>query len=344
MTSAHHPSPRSKPKASKAVLRRELSDLGIKPKDAVRILPEWWEDAADDPSGIFEVRGLIAKHFGLQIGTDGCLQRRPLPHACFKTRTGTDVVEITAARAAATALARIVSAATVPSWKGGLPMAAELRAVACSRGNTPWVGLDDLLDACWSHGVPVIYMPSLPVTGAKMDGMVTFCGGRPVILITKRAAAPAWMLFDLAHEMGHIACGHLPPDEGGAIVDEKITEDAAGSDDDEREANRYALDLLAGEGRQTLSMDRLPDAAGLANTAKVYGRKHGIDPGHVILNVSKNSPIKGKEPWALANSALKFIGEDHMPADLCRDALRRNIDTDTLSDDSFEFLERAGLL
>lgn len=34
-------------------------------------------------------------------------------------------------------------------------------------------------------------MPSLPAAKSKMDGMVTFCGGRPVILVTKKASAPA---------------------------------------------------------------------------------------------------------------------------------------------------------
>jgi hypothetical protein len=340
MTVASHVSPID----PKRLLQREFSAVGLKAKDAFQALPEWWEEAVAHPSGVFEVRGFVAKHFGLEIGPDGRLRQRLMPHACFKTRTGTDISEIASARAVATAVAKVVASATTTPWSGSLPSAANLRAAAIAHGNTPWVGLDDLLDACWSNGVPVVYMPSLPVTKSKMDGMVTYCGGRPVILVTKKAAAPAWMLFVLAHEMGHIAEGHLDQCEGEAIVDEKVSEEDADTDDQEKAANTYALQVLTGGQKGNIRLTRLTNAPNLADAALRYGRANGIDPGHVLLNAVKNTQINGKEPWSLGNAALRHIGEDVPTADMCREALRRNIDMGALSDDSFEFLERIGLL
>lgn len=335
---------RASPIDPKKLLQREFTAVGLKPTDAFHVLPEWWEEAVAHPSGVFEVRGFVAKHFGLEIGPDGRLRQRLMPHACFKTRTGTDVSEIASARAMATAVAKVVASVTTTPWSGSLPSAPELRAAAVAHGDTPWVGLDDLLDACWSNGVPVIYIPSLPVTKSKMDGMVTFCGGRPVILITKKASAPAWMLFVLAHEMGHVAEGHLDQCEGGAIVDEKVSEEGGDTDEQERAANAYALQVLTGGKKGNIRLKWLIPAEELAGKATEFGLKAGIDPGHVILNAVKNSPINGKEPWPLGNAALKLIGEDIPTVEMCRNALRRNIGVDDLADDSFDFLERIGLL
>lgn len=335
---------RTSPIDPKKLLRQEFTAVGLKAKDAFEALPEWWEEAVSHPSGVFEVRCFVAKHFGLEIGPDGRLRQRLMPYACFKTRTGADVSEIASARAMATAVAKVVASVTTMPWSGSLPSAADLRALAVAHGDTPWVGLDDLLDACWSNGVPVVYMPSLPVAKPKMDGMVTFCGGRPVILVTKKFPAPAWMLFVLAHEMGHVAEGHLDQCEGGAIVDEKVSEEGGDTDDQEKAANAYALQALTGGSKSNIYLNRLMNAASLADAALRFGRTNGIDPGHVILNAVKNSPINGKEPWPLGNAALKHIGEDVTAADMCREALRRHVDVDALSDDSFEFLERIDLL
>lgn len=326
------------------LLRREFAAVGLKAKEAFHVLPEGWEETITHPSGVYEVRGFAAKHFGLEIGPNGRLRRRLMPYACFKTRTGTNITEIASARALATAVARLIASVTAIPWSGALPSVSDLRTTALADKAAPWVGLDDLLGACWSHGVPVVYMPSLPVTKPKMVGMVTFCGGHPVILITKKAAGPAWVLFILAHEMGHLAEGHLALCEGGTIVDEQISEDDAGDDTQELAANAYALKLLTGGEKEKIRLTRLMSAESLANHALSFGRKHGIDPGHVILNAVNNSPINGKAPWALGNAALKHIGEDVSTADMCRAALRQNIDVDALSNDSFEFLERIGLL
>ena len=324
-------------------LGSEFKAVGLNSKSTFEAMPEWWHDAILEPSGVYEIKGFVAKYFGLEIGPDGALRRRSLPQACFKTRSGTDVSEVASARAFATAVARMVASVTTVPWKGSLPAAAALRQTILGRGR-PWVGLTDLLSVCWAHGVPVVYLPNLPVGTPKMEGMVTFCAGHPVIVATKKASHPAWLLFILAHEMGHLGSGHLSETEGGAIMDEKVSEDDPMDDDQEKEANRFALQLLTG-GSQRIRLERLVQAQALADAAKRHGATHKIDPGHVILNAVRNTEYQGKNPWPLASAALKHSDHDGATAEeLCRAALRSHVDTDGLTDDGFDFIERLGLI
>ena len=82
----------------------------------------------------------------------------------------------------------------------------------------------------------------------------------------------------------------------------------------------------------------------MADAATRFGREHHIDPGHVVLNAVRNTKVNGKSPWGLGASALKHLDHEAASSVVCREALRRNIDVDALSDDSFDFLERLGVL
>ena len=324
-------------------LGSEFKAVGLNSKSTFEAMPEWWHDAILEPSGVYEIKGFVAKYFGLEIGPDGALRRRSLPQACFKTRSGTDVSEVASARAFATAVARMVASVTTVPWKGSLSAAAALRQTILGRGR-PWVGLTDLLSVCWAHGVPVVYLPNLPVGTPKMEGMVTFCAGHPVIVATKKASHPAWLLFILAHEMGHLGSGHLSETEGGAIMDEKVSEDDPMDDDQEKEANRFALQLLTG-GMQGIPLGRAMYPSDLAAAANSYGANKRIDPGHVVLNAIYNQTFQKNTPWQLANATLKHINHDGgATEELCRAALRCHVDTDGLTDDGFDFIERLGLI
>ncbi|RJF81722.1 ImmA/IrrE family metallo-endopeptidase [Azospirillum cavernae] len=331
----------------KSLLSTEFSAVGLKAAEVWKTLPDWWRDAIAYPSGVHEIRGFVAKHFGLQIDRAGQLQQRPMPAACFKTRGGTDPAKIASPRALATAVAHIVAQATPQPWIGALPSVSELRGACLQRKDSPWVGLPDLLEACWSSGVPVIYLPALPTAEKKMDGMVTTCAGRPVIIITKKYDLPAWILFILAHEMGHVALGHLNiDDDGDTIVDEKVSEDdVESSDAQEQAANRYALQLLTGNENSKLNLKHLMGARELAAIADRYGRQYGISPGHVVLNAVRHTKKNGKSLWPLGNETLKFLASEREDTSaLCQKALRAHLDAGVLSDDSFEFLERLGVL
>lgn len=321
-------------------LIKELAAVGFK-KDAFNLLPEWWEDAIAHPSGVHEIRGFLAKHLHLNVGADGALCSRDMPKACFKTRSGTPIDKIASARSFASGVASVVAFAAkhAAPWKG-FPDAASLRQEMLGKGR-PWIGLTELLEICWGHGAPVVFLPTLPVNSPKMEGMVVYCRERPVILVTtKRAEDPSLMLFILAHEMGHLACGHIEP--GSTLVDEKIAAEGESDDGQELEADQYALKLLS-DGKN-IQLPRLIGAEALAKAALDHGARHQIEPGHVIMNAVKNTKIRNKNPWSLGNKALQCLPDRISSVNSCRDAVRANIDVDALPDDSFEFLERLKII
>ena len=178
-----------------------------------------------------------------------------------------------------------------------------------------------------------------------MDGMVTYAAGRPDIIITKKVPHPDWLLFVLAHEIGHIAKGHLPTVEGEAIVDDMV--DISATEDldlQEREANSFATCLLAPNGMEVSLPKPLPTAPRLAALASAYGQEHGISPGYVILNAVHNSTINGQKPFALGQAALKLLGSSKGVEAYCKQMLRDNVDMDMLRDDTIDFLEKIGLI
>ncbi|NBN77918.1 ImmA/IrrE family metallo-endopeptidase [Microvirga tunisiensis] len=328
-------------------LRLELSGIGVEWKSLKRVLPDWVDSAFQSRSGVVELKTFLSRNAGLQLSSEGLLTTKQLPAACFKTNSATSVEQVTAARNIATACARLIAMATKTPYKHLPDVADTFREKLLRNSNKRWIDLPMLLNACWEHGVPVLYLPSLPVQGRKMEGMVTFVRERPAIILTKKVPHPDWLLFVLAHEIGHLAKGHLPEDEGQAIVDDTVEiKSGEERDQQEEEANMFATHLLAPGGKEVTIRKRLPVAAKFADEAKKYGQENGIAPGYVILNAVHNSLINGKKPFALGQAALKLIPTDNdkCAADLCKDALRENIDQYVLRDDSVDFLEKLDLL
>lgn len=328
-------------------LRAELEDAGLAWGSLKRTLPDWVDSAFESRSGVLELKTFLSRNVGLRLSREGKLAASELPAACFKTNAATSVDQVMAARAVASACGRLVAKATLTPYSR-LPADADLfRSSVLGAVNKPWIDLSTLIHACWKHGIPVIYLPALPVVGRKMEGMVTNVGGRPVIVLTKKVPHPDWLLFLLAHEIGHLAAGHLPDGEGQAIVDDTV-ELAPGNDRDqqEREANSFATHLLAPNGMEVRFEGRLPNAANLAAQAQQYGADHGMSPGYVILNAVHNSLIGGRKPFALGQAALKLLPADgeRTAGETCKAALHEYVDADMLRSDSVEFLEKLELL
>lgn len=324
------------------ILEMEVRKVGFTAKDALAALPDWWQDGIAEPSGLIEIRGFIAKHFGLEIGPDGKLRQKVLPNALFKTAKGTDIHTLAPARSMVAAVARIIATATKTEWKGTFPSASELRAEILAAGEKPWVGFKDLVWACWERGVPVVNIPNLPTSKKSMDGLVTFSKDRPVIVLSKAQDQPAWVLFVLGHEMGHIGCSHLPLIEGEAIIDEKIAEDFHQDDAQEAEANAYAIEVITGGADRRFGLPHLMNGNKFAAVAVANAERLGVDPGHLILNIASSS--KTKNLWPLANTAVSRLESKGDASVITREAMRAHIDLDVLSDDSFEFLEKLNLI
>jgi transcriptional regulator with XRE-family HTH domain len=123
---------------------------------------------------------------------------------------------------------------------------AELRRAMIPGGEGP-LTLDMLLAWVWSAGILVI-----PMTGpGGFSAAVWAVEQRPVIVLKEQREMLAYWLFDLAHELGHIAHGHLGR---RGVVELTSPREGDRSDPQEREANAYALDLLV-PGHQELVAD-----------------------------------------------------------------------------------------
>ncbi len=202
-----------------------------------------------------------------------------------------------------------------------------------------WLGLRNLLMRCWAGGVPVIYLAEFGPGIAKMDGMVVQTDSRPVIVLSKGSQLWAWQLFILAHEIGHIALGHVAPDE--VLVDEELGAASyalADGDADEQAADRFAIELLNGRAEATYATSE-PRVNGpeLAAAAHAFGKSHQVDPGHIALNYAH-----GNNKWEVGQAAAKILQGTNPPASaVINEAMWGSIDAEALPEDTVEFLRKA---
>ncbi|MBF0097210.1 MAG: hypothetical protein HQM04_11930 [Magnetococcales bacterium] len=324
-------------------LKKEVKAIGMPWPKLQPLLPDWWKDVSDYPAGIVELRGFIAKYFGLEIDqTHGNLCLRDHSSVCFKTKISTDQRKLAPNRSLLTSVARQVALAATSPWAGGIPPAIALRDSILSSGR-PWVGFEELVEVCWQYGVPVICSPELPFP-YKMEGMAMFCLGRPVIALSKKPDKPGWALFTLAHEIGHLALDHLASEDGSALLDETISVDDTNNDDKECFASQYAVTLLTGGAEFKIS-DNIVSAKSMVQSATSKGREWKIDPAHLVLNaVHHTKSTGGKNYYPLMNDILDALNPGQTASSICRQLLHRYVDLTILPEESVAFLERIGLL
>lgn len=323
-------------------LYRRLRELGVETPYVQKIaLPSWWDESvAESASGYQETLLLLSRHLGLGMKSlqDGNSRPefRDLGPCNFKKSKGVTEDDLKIARVISTRAAQIVAASVETPWQGVIPANGTAIRESILRSGAPWVGLKQLVDWCWSVGIPVLHISHFPKGAKKMHGMAANVDGRPVIVLCKNFKQEAWLLFDLAHELGHIVCGHVSPN--GVLVDEQITEEDDGSDVQEAEANATAVEILTGDANcRFTAPGRWPNASQLAEMAKAYGHRHQVDPGHVALNYSNN---RGSGFHALGSAALKEI---HPRADAPRlvyEKMVAALNWGGIPEDSAEFLTK----
>lgn len=172
------------------------------------------------------------------------------------------------------------------------------------------IDFDALLNYCWRKGVPVISLSNLPFGLKKMDGAALKVGDRPVIILAKKNNSKSWLSFILAHELGHIALGHL--ENNSSIVDIALQQESTFDSDNtgdsmELEADKFALNILGGPLAQE-TQERWGDfdsAITLATNARAAANLLGCSAGHLILRYAFRT-----KRWPEAASALKFLRED----------------------------------
>ena len=318
------------------IIYDSLKALGLTRAQVRKILPDWWSPEAEKHAdGVAELCVLVARRLSLDVSAlmKGEIRQKPFATAvAYKHRADATPQSLQASTSVATSLAHAVVASMNTTYTG-ISSRPEVFAAKAKEVGNGVVSLYSLVEACWSIGVPVIPIPNLPLGIRKMDGAVIRVGDRPAIIISKKKSSRAWLAFIVAHEIGHIGCGHLERD--GSIIDVSLQEQAtyeveSSSDADEREADNYALTLLGGTAVEH-AIESWPEWASpvdLAVRAREKSHELGVESGQMVLRYA----FKTKR-WPDSMAALRFLSEDADAEELMKSTLQRNLDLDRVADD-----------
>lgn len=319
-------------------LRARLSEAGIKRKflDAT-VLPSWWDDSLALTSGGFrEAAAYLSAHLGYSLKSliDPSTELSFSHSGKVKFKKAKDKTDEDVCLSTQVALGLARSVANALAEKApfeGLPAPEEWRGRLLEKSDKPWICLRHILQFAWAAGIPVVHLRNLPKDAKKPDALATMVGDRPVIVILSKRKSPSWIAFTVAHELGHIHCGHLKP--GQTLVDGKI--DSQSDEKEEIEANDYAKVLLTGFSDLGLSPSSKLGPPQLAWMAQDFGKKYRVAPGVAALNYGFTTGA-----WPVAIAALSNLEKgDDARLDLCK-GMTDHLSPGEVSEDSWEFISR----
>lgn len=311
-------------------LYKKLIKLGFGKTHIKKYLPDWWsDDIADTPSGLQEATLIISRTFGLDFASlwqslqgDSLPEFRLDKHQ-FKHSKNLHRNKLQPAVATAMLSADLTLSAFGQPLDLSLKSAKDIREHLLK--NHRWIGFKSLADFCWSIGIPVIYLANIPTP--KMDGLAFIKHKRPIIVLTKKNKYGA-LVFDLAHELGHILLDHIQEEQ--IILDEKI--DKYNDNDLEQQANAFALQLLTGNPNAKFTISKPYSAQGLAQAMIAKGTESKIDPFHIALNYAYTN-----QQFPLAQNAIKIMANklnfQYTDQQIAQSLYLNYVDTDSLNDD-----------
>ena len=317
-------------------LRSRLREAGLTPRAVDAVWPTWWSaNAEGSVSATAELRYTLARRLGLP--PQSLFEDQPKfvwrSDAKFKNLGELNNLEARVLASFCVGVGRHVLAAlpnTEPeSGLAPVPPAGTLRGILLQ--GAPAVDLSSLLVLCWALQLSVIQLKLFPLHRKGLHAVTTRSGERFIIMIGQESRFAAQVCFWIAHELGHIAMGHVG--DSCALLDvEDPTENS--DDEEEREADAYALELLTGSPTPLIEVtEERYSASQLAKAVSVAAQEHAIDPAVLALCAAHRD---GR--WSQAFGALKILaGEDDIPARINELAVTQ-IDLDSLSPDNRRFL------
>lgn len=316
-------------------LRDQLRHAGLSKAAVDAAWPDWWsEQAESSPSAQAELRFSIARNLGLSprslIGerVDFVWHDR----ARFKHLGTGEESALAALNSFGVSVGRsLIDATQGDSSLRGIS-ADRLRSLLLRDGPPDLFGLVAL---CWAVGTPVAHLRVWPLAQKAMHALVVGHRGRNAILFCREASYPAVAAFTLAHEIGHIALGHVP--ENDLLVEVEDPTGNAGDDEEESSADQYALELLMGDPNPDIriNFDKF-NSAELADAVLRASPQYGIDPGTLALAVAHR-----QNAWPVAMAAMRLIysNQSKIPSEINAIALGQ-LRLDRLGWDSSVFLQR----
>ncbi|EAZ88224.1 ImmA/IrrE family metallo-endopeptidase [Crocosphaera chwakensis] len=320
-----------------STLYKKLATLGLN-KQYIREygLPSWWGDELNDkPFAVLEGAAYIADNFNIDLKSllmpEQEAKFNPLPHTQFKQHNSKNKEHPKVASTLASRVAELISYGTnIKCLK--LPNDAKtIREEILSNYKT--VNLESLLDYCWSKGIAVGYVNKFPRQTKKFSGFIQWQANCPVIILSANNTHRARFTFDLAHELGHLALGHL---KEGILIDESLEFDS--NDDEEKQANQFAVQLLLDKYDNYLGNHKFQNAERLTQYVIkiVIPKLPRIEADAIILNYGWHN----KNCFRQAMAALNILEVSTNGQILINKYLVDKLDWDKFSDETYEYLEK----
>lgn len=321
-----------------------LSSVGFPKTYVQRLLPDWWDNALfKTSSGAIEFASIVKQRLGVDVQFDqeGELQvlasDRPVR---FKRRATTQESELRLSATLSIALAKLALYCTAQPY-AGLPADPRLLGSRIRDfTGRPAISFEDLVEFCWSAGVPVLFLKDVPKSAKRVTGMAVRVDSRPAVVLGYQSTQSARQLFVLAHELAHICLGHVT--DTGVLIDEgldAITDSIDGAaterkDREEQQADRFALTFLRnGDDAILHGGARFTSASELASAAALEGRARGIDPGHLVLSYAKDH-----DDWRIGNLASNYFPDSTTALTVLRSSFTTHAKLDRLTDENRDYL------
>jgi hypothetical protein len=316
-------------------LRRELRQAGITARAIDAVWPEWWSAEAESSlSATTELRYTLARRLGLSPKSlfEGPPKFVWKDEAKFKNLGTQTDQELAILTSFGVAVARSVVEATQD--RIDLPPSITASALRESiLASAPLVDLRGLLSFCWGVGIPVVQLALFPLRYKRMHASSVRVEDRYAVLIGRRSRYPAQVAYGIAHEIAHILLHHVS--DSAALLDVEDPLRVIDPDDEERAADRFALEILTGDADPRVQADRDNfTAPQLAHAALERSRERRIEPGILALCLGHAT---GR--WPQIFGALKLIppGEVNV-GQLVNELARSQLDWPSLSLEKQDYL------
>jgi transcriptional regulator with XRE-family HTH domain len=282
------------PEVSMRELGKEAERFGV-PREIVERL-----GAALGPQPLAEVLGRV---FGWEAANvaRGVLSPVPAPHAVLKRRSTTGersagLISLGESLARRAALAYRGRPGVVPADPSAIR-------AAIGAGSAS-VTLEPLLRWSWENGILVVPMAAK----GGFSAAAWMVGDQPVVVIKEAPDYWAYWVFALAHELGHLALGHVARD---GVVDVGSAHESS-DDGQEQDANAFALDLLIPDHARMLAQIRAAAAGPRANVRFKFeainaAKARAYDPALALVVAAFGLPDVARpgDRWGSANNEAK---------------------------------------
>lgn len=320
-----------------SALYQKLQKKGLQKKYIQEtVLPSWWDaELNDKPAAVLEGASYIAQRLNLDLKSllaeDEEPRFKPLPHTKFKYYQQNQAETPNIAYQIATRVAETVAQATHLPFRSLPSNSHEMRSEILAKDSL--VNLSSLLDYCWEKGIAVVYFNNYPNKQRKITGMIQWQGNQPVIVLSSSKTESARLAFHLAHELGHLALGHVKPGEE-ILIDEKIREDS--EDQEEIESNQFATHLLVDGFDNCFKRHKIYNNRQLRQKIdKIVEKEPTIDPCAIAFNYGWHTGNFG-----FAQKAVNKIDGCQNGNEIINQFLEQRIDWDNLSEDHADYLDQ----